>query len=182
MSMGNWKIDEVHSGIHFSARHLVVAKVGGQFRRWNAELIADEADLTKSSVTVTIEVASLDTGNPQRDANLRSPNFFDVDKFPALTFRSRRIERTSKDTYRMVGDLTIRDVTKEITLETEHGGFVQDPWGGRRAGFTARGSINRSDFGMQWNQVLEAGGVAISDRVDIAIEIEAVAQAPRAVA
>jgi polyisoprenoid-binding protein YceI len=82
----------------------------------------------------------------------------------------------------MVGDLTLRDVTKEITLETEHGGFIQDPWGARRAGFTAKGSIDRSDFGMQWNQVLEAGGVAISDRVDIAIEIEAVAQAPRAVA
>src|SRR5262245_30799083 len=119
MSKEAWKIDEAHSVIHFSARHLVVAKVGGQFRRWNAELDADESDLTKSSVTVTIEAASIDTGNPQRDGHLSSPDFFDAAKFPVLTFRSRRIERAAKDTYRMVGDLTIRDITKEVTLEVD---------------------------------------------------------------
>jgi polyisoprenoid-binding protein YceI len=182
MSMGDWKIDENHSGIYFSVRHLVIAKVQGQFRRWSAEITADESDLTKSQLSVAIEAASLDTGLSQRDAHLGSPAFFDAQTFPHLTFRSRRIERTSMDTYRMVGDLTIREVTKEIALEVEHGGFIQDPWGARRGGFTARGSINRSDFGMQWNQALEAGGVAVSDRVEIALEIEAVAQAPRAVA
>src|SRR6476659_7016848 len=148
MSTQTWKSDDVHSGIHFSAKHLVVAKVRGQFERWNAELTMDEADLTKSSVTVTIEAASVDTGNQQRDEHLRSPNFFDAEKFPTLTFRSRRIEREGKDTYRIVGDLTIREVTREVTLQSELGGFVQDPWGGRRAGFTAKGAINRSDFGM----------------------------------
>jgi polyisoprenoid-binding protein YceI len=182
MSTQPWKIDETHSGIHFSVRHLVVAKVHGQFRRWNAELSMDDTDLTKSSVTVTIEAASIDTGDSKRDAHLRSPTFFDTGKFPALTFRSRRIERTPRDVYRIVGELTIRDVTKEITLEMEHGGFIQDPWGLRRGGFAAKGSIDRSDFGMQWNQILEAGGVAVADRIDIAIEIEAVAQAAKAVA
>ena len=179
MSKANWTIDEAHSGIHFSARHFVVAKVGGQFRRWKAEVNADDADLIQSSVSVTIEAASVDTGNAQRDAHLCSPDFFDAEKFPLLTFRSRRIERAAKDTYRMVGDLTIRDVTKEVTLEVEHGGSVQDPWGARRGGFTARGDIQRSDFGMSWNQVLDAGGVAVSDRIEISVEIEAVTVAPR---
>src|SRR5262249_2660743 len=106
----------------------------------------------------------------------------DTEKFPTLTFKSRRIEPLGKDTYRLVGDLTIRDVTKETAFEVEHGGYVQDPWGGRRVGFTAKGSIHRSDFGMLWNQRLDKGGAAVSDRIDITVEVEAVAQAQQAVA
>jgi len=180
MTTQTWKIDSAHSDVHFAVRHFVVAKVRGQFRRWSAELAIDEMDLTASSVVVTIEAGSVDTGNAQRDADLGSSNFFDAEKFPTLTFRSRRIERAGKDAYRMTGDLTIRGVTKEVTLDAELGGFVNDPWGARRAGFTATTSIRRSDYGMVWNQALEAGGVAVSDRVDIGIEIEAVAQAPQA--
>src|SRR5262245_5617866 len=110
MSAGNWQVDGVHSGIHFMVKHLVVSTVRGQFRRFSAELALDEADLTRSSVAVTIEAASVDTGNPQRDGDLRSPNFLDAETFPALTFRSRRIERAVNDGYRVIGDLTIRDV------------------------------------------------------------------------
>jgi polyisoprenoid-binding protein YceI len=172
----DFKIDEAHSSLRFSARHLLVAIVGGHFRRWNAELKLDETDMTKSSVVVTVEAASLDTGNPQRDGHLRSADFFHAEKFPVLTFRSRRIERASKDTYRLIGDLTIRGVTREVTFETQHGGFIKDPYGMHRVGFAAQGSVLRSDFGMQWNQVLEAGGVTVSDRIEIAIDIEAVAQ------
>ena len=179
MKTNAWKIDESHSGIHFAVRHMVIAKVHGQFRRWSADLAIDEADLARSSVAVTIEAASIDTGNAQRDGHLRSPDFFDADRFPALTFRSRRIEPAGKDVYRVVGDLTIRDVTREVTLDTELGGFVNGGEGARLAGFAAKTSIQRSDFGIVWNQVLEAGGLAVSDRVDIEIEIEAVAQAAR---
>src|SRR5436189_1392522 len=121
-----WKIDQVHSSIHFSVRHLVVAKVRGQFRKWTAELAFDAADLTRSSVTLTIDVDSVDTGHADRDASLRSSGFFDAEKFPAITFRTRRVERVGESTYRIVGDLTIRDVTKEIELDAELGGFVMD--------------------------------------------------------
>jgi polyisoprenoid-binding protein YceI len=183
MSAAVWKIDDVHSGIHFMVKHLVVATARGQFRRFGAELALDESDLTKSSVFVSIEAASVDTGNPQRDADLRSPNFLDAEAFPAMTFQSRKIERAGDDNYRVTGDLTIRGVTREVTLDAQMGGFVTDPWGAHRAGFTARTSIRRSEFGMTWNQLLDKGGVMVADRVDIAIDVEAVAQAPaRAVA
>ena len=182
MNADSWKIDDVHSGIHFTVKHLVVATVRGQFRRFGAELAIDPADLTRSSVVVTIDAASIDTGTAQRDGDLRSANFLDADKFSSLTFRSRKIELAANDGYRIVGDLTIRGVTREVALDTQFGGFVVDPWGNRRAGFTARASIQRSDFGMVWNQALEAGGVVVSDRVDIAIEVEALSQASRAVA
>jgi polyisoprenoid-binding protein YceI len=178
----HWKIDEAHSTLGFSAKHLVVATVGGQFRRWNAELELDEADITQSSVVVTVEAASLDTGHAQRDGHLRSADFFDVENFPLLTFRSRRIERAGNDTYRLVGALTMRAVTREVTLLMQHGGFVRDPWGARRVGFAASGSVQRSDFGMQWNQVLDAGGVVVGDRIEIVIAVEAVAAAQQAVA
>ena len=177
MSANTWKIDEAHSGIHFTVRHMVVAKVHGQFRRWSAELPIDEADPTRSSATVTIEAGSVDTGNPQRDGHLRSPDFFDAEKFPSITFKSRRIEPAGQERYRVTGDLTIRDATREVAVDVELGGFVKDPWGGRRVGFTATASILRSDFGIVWNQLLEAGGVAVSDRVDLRVEVEAVAQA-----
>src|ERR1041384_2595267 len=112
----DWKIDQVHSSIHFSVRHLVVAKVRGQFRKWNARLSFDESDLTKSSVNLTVDVDSVDTGNADRDASLRSEGFFDAKKFPTMFFQSRKVERTGEATYRIVGDLTIRGVTKEIAL------------------------------------------------------------------
>jgi polyisoprenoid-binding protein YceI len=182
MSATSWKFDEHHSAIRFSVRHLVVAKVGGQFKRWSAEMTADEADLTSASVNVTIDATSVDTGDPKRDGHLLSRDFLNAEQFPTLTFRSRRIEPVGKDTYRAVGDLTIRDVTKETTLDVELGGYIRDPWGFRRAGFSVKGSILRSDFGMLWNQVLDVGGVAVSDRVDIAIEIAAVTKAEQAVA
>jgi polyisoprenoid-binding protein YceI len=177
MSTQIWQLDNVHSVIQFTVRHLVVASVRGRFQRWSAELAIDETELTRSSVSVTIEAASIDTGDAQRDGHLRSPDFLDADNHPALTFRSRRIERWGKDHYRVVGDLTIRDVTKEVTLEAELGGYVRDPWGGRRVGFSATASILRSAYGLVWNQALETGGVAVGDRVDMSFDLEAVAPA-----
>ena len=174
MVMQAWKIDEAHSGIHFTVSHLVVAKVRGRFTRWSAELLMDEEDVSRSSVAVTIEAASLETGHPKRDADLRSPMFFDAERFPLLQFRSRRVEPAGKHGLRVTGELTIRDVTREVVLDVAHGGYIDDPWGGRRVGYTASASIQRGDFGMAWNQVLEAGGVFIGDRVDIGIDVEAV--------
>jgi polyisoprenoid-binding protein YceI len=173
MSTAAWTIDERHSGVLFSAKHLMVGRVHGQFKRFTAELKLDEGDLTRSSVSVDIDVASIDTGNPMRDTELRSEKFFVAEQFPSMTFKSRRVEQTGGEMCRIVGDLTIRGVSREVVLETELGGFVIDPWGNRRAGFTARASILRSQFGMEWNQLLEAGGVVVSDKISIEIEIEA---------
>jgi polyisoprenoid-binding protein YceI len=177
MGTAVWRVDESHSSVHFGVRHLTVATIRGQFRRWGVDLTMSEADLTRSQVAITIEAASIDTGNAERDANVRSPRFLDAERFPTMTFRSGRVERVGADSYRIVGDLTIRGVTKEITLDTQVGGFVTDLRGARRAGFAARGAIRRADFGMVFNQVLETGGVLIGESVEIVVEIETVAAA-----
>src|SRR6201999_2816673 len=127
----------------------------------------DERDLTRSIVEATIDAASIDTGTAQRDDHLRSADFFDAGRFPSLSFRSRRIEKLDEVRYRVTGDLTIRDVTREVTLDVESGGRARDPWGNERIGFTARTAFDRKDFGLGWNQVLEAGGVLVGDRVDV---------------
>ena len=174
MTTNNWNIDATHSGINFSIRHMVVSKVRGRFAKYSGTLTLDEGDLTRSVVEATIDAASIDTGTPQRDAHLRSPDFFDVDRFPELRFRSTRIEKLDDARYRVVGDLTIRDVTREISLDVEYGGQAKDPWGNDRVGFVAKASFDRKDFGLQWNQVLEAGGVLVGDRVDIELEVQGV--------
>jgi polyisoprenoid-binding protein YceI len=176
MGEHGWSVDPVHSTIYFSIRHLVIARIHGRFGRWSATLALDEANLERSSIAVEIEAASLDSGNAQRDETLCSPAFFDAAAWPRIGFRSRRIEPSGGICYRVIGELTIRNVTKEVVLDAELGGFVVDLRGMRRAGFSAKTSLLRSEFGMVWNQALETGGVAIADRVDVGIELEAVAQ------
>jgi polyisoprenoid-binding protein YceI len=171
-----WKVDETHSSLQFAVRHLAISNVRGTFRRWTANLVLEEGDLTKSSVSVEIESASVDSANAQRDANLRSNSFLDVEAFPRLSFESRRVDPVGGDRYRVVGDLTIRGVTREATLDAVIGGFVRDHRGFRRVGLSAATKIKRADFGMVWNQVLEAGGLAIGEEVAISIELEAIAQ------
>ena len=174
MTTSNWNIDIAHSGINFSIRHMVVSKVRGRFAKYTGTINLDESDLTRSVAVVMIDAASVDTGAPDRDAHLRAPDFFDVEKFPELRFRSRRIEKIADAKYRVIGDLTIRDVTREVPLDVEYGGKAKDPWGNQRVGFIARASFDRKDFGLQWNQLLEAGGAIVGDRVDIELDIEAV--------
>ena len=174
MTTTNWNIDATHSGINFSIRHMVVSKVRGRFARYTGTVDLDETDLTRSVVEATIDASSIETGTPQRDAHLRSPDFFDVEKYPELRFRSRRIEQLGTARYRLVGDLTIRDVTREVSLDVEYGGRAKDPWGNERIGFIATTSLDRKDFGLRWNQVLEAGGVLVGDRVDVELEVQAV--------
>ena len=181
MTTSDWNIDAAHSGIHFSIRHLV-SKVRGRFPKFSGTLKLDESDLTRSVIDATIDVASIDTGTPQRDAHLRSPDFFDIERFPEIRFHGTRIEKVGEDRYRATGQLTIRDVTREVSLEVEHGGRTKDPWGNERVGFLAKVAVDRKDFGLQWNQVLETGGVMVGDRVDIELELQAIRAAAAKVA
>jgi polyisoprenoid-binding protein YceI len=174
MTTNKWNLDTAHSGINFSIRHLVVAKVRGRFAAYSGTLELDGEDLTRSRVEATIESASIDTGVAQRDDHLRSADFFDAAKYPELRFRSKLIVKLAGDQYRVTGDLTIRDVTREIALEVEYGGLAKDPWGNERVAFTAKTAIDRKDFGLSWNQALEAGGVLVGERVDIELEVQAV--------
>lgn len=165
-----WQLDASHSSIGFSVRHLMIAKVNGSFGSFEASFSGNETDLSKSTVDVKIDTASIDTSNDQRDTHLRSPDFFDAEKFPAITFAGKRIVGDAFGTLKLVGDLTIRGVTKEITLDATFEGRAKDPWGNSRLGYAATGKINRSDFGLTWNQALEAGGVVVSEEVKISVE------------
>lgn len=177
-----WEIDSSHSGIHFSVRHLVVAKVRGQFERWSATVLMDDGDLSRASVEVVIDAASLQTGVADRDAHLRSADFFDVENHPEIRFTSRQVTSAGRNQLKLVGDLTIRGVTRAIELEVSDAGRMKDPWGNQRAGFSARGWIDRNEFGLTWNKALEAGGMLVGDRIEIEIDVEAVKQAPAKVA
>jgi polyisoprenoid-binding protein YceI len=182
MANETWQVDGAHSAVNLTVRHMVISKVRGRFTRWSAQLALDTTDLARSSVEVEIDAASIDTGVADRDAHLRSPDFLDAQKYPTLRYRSRRVEASAKDHLRVVGDLTIRDVTREVVLDVEYGGQGKDPWGNLRTGFTASASLNRKDFGLTWNQALETGGVLVADRVDVEIELQAVRQAAAKVA
>lgn len=177
MKKNTWNIDTTHSGINFSVRHMVFAKVRGRFGAWSGTLAMDPNDLTGAKVEVEIDAASIDTGVGERDDHLRSPDFLHAEKFPKLKFASTRVEKAGRDGYRIHGNLTIRDVTREVVLDVEYGGQGKDPWGNQRAAFTASTSINRGDFGLKWNQVLEAGGMLVGERIDIEIEVQAVEEA-----
>ncbi len=169
-----WNLDLSHSSISFWVRHLMVSKVHGRFTDWSGSLTFDPRNPDGSHVEVTIDTASIDTREPQRDAHLRSADFLDVEQFPQIKFASRAIETHNDGTFTLRGDLTIRGITRPVNLEVEYAGEVKDPWGGTRAGFTAKTSIVRSDFGLTWNQALEAGGVVVGDKIEISIEVEAV--------
>ena len=172
MTLEKWNIDTVHSTVGFTVRHLMVSKVHGLFTKWNGSFSFDEANPAASHVEVQIEVASVDTREPQRDAHLRTGDFFEVEKFPHLTFKSTSVSG-SKEHFKVTGDLTLRGVTKPVVLDVEYAGRSKHPQMGERAGFSGHTSINRKDFGVSFNQVLEAGGVAVSEKVEINIEVEA---------
>ncbi|MCM2333830.1 MAG: YceI family protein [Anaeromyxobacteraceae bacterium] len=182
MATSSWNLDVTHSAIHFFVRHMVISKVHGRFAKWTGVLQLDEQDLTRSSVDVTIDAASIDTQVADRDAHLRSADFLDVAKHPEIRFTSRRIEKAGEG-YRVVGDLSLHGVVKEVVLSAEFAGVGKDPWGNMRAGFSAKASLDRREFGLVWNAALETGGVLVGEKVEIAIELEAVkAQAAGAAA
>lgn len=169
-----WRLDPTHTLVEFSAKHLMITTVKGRIADVEGTIISDEEDLKNSSVEVTLKAASLDTRTDQRDQHLRSADFLDVEKYPEIKFRSTRIQG-DKDSFKMTGDLTIRDVTRPITLDASFEGRARDPWGGERIGFSASGKIDRREFGLTWNQALEAGGVVVGNDIKINVELEAVA-------
>ena len=174
MALQTWQVDPVHSCIHFSIRHFVVSKIHGRFTKWGGKLELDETAPASSQVEIHIDASSIDTNDPNRDAHLKTQDFFNVAQHPEITFKSTRVEPAGTDRYRVTGDFTLRGVTKPVVLEVEHGGSVKDPWGNNRGGFSVKGSINRSDFGLSFNQTLEGGGLALGDTVEFSIDMEAV--------
>jgi polyisoprenoid-binding protein YceI len=182
MKTATWNIDTTHSGIGFSVRHMVFAKVRGRFASWTGSVQLDPTDLSSASVEAEIEAASIDTGVEDRDNHLRSADFFNAEQFPTVSFKSTGVEHAGGDRYRITGDLTIRDVTREVVLDAEYGGQGKDPWGNQRVAVTAQTSIDRSDFGLTWNQVLEAGGVLVGERIDIELDVQAVRAAEESTA
>jgi polyisoprenoid-binding protein YceI len=171
-----WQIDPSHTEVEFSVRHLMISNVKGRFGAMQGQVTLDPASPQKAGVNVTIDVTSIDTREEKRDAHLRSPDFFDVDHFPVMTFTGATVHGNPEGEFQLSGDLTIRGVTRPITLDVTFEGAGNDPWGGTRRGFSARGKLLRSAFGLEWNAALETGGVVVGDEVKIMINAELVLQ------
>ena len=167
-----WTVDPTHAELAFSVRHLMINNVRGRFGKVEGTVAVDNADPTKSKVDVTIDVSSIDTRQEMRDNHLRSADFFDAGTYPTMHFVSKRIVGDVTKDFQIVGDLTIRGTTREIDLRAHFEGRGKDPWGNERAGFSLTGSLNRHDYGLNWNQALEAGGVTVGAEVKIVIDVE----------
>lgn len=172
----SWDIDTPHTSIQFSVRHMMISKVRGQFEKFSGTVNLDETHPANTTVEVQVEAASINTREPQRDGHLRSPDFFNAEKYPYLTFKSKKVEIKDSHHALLTADLTIRDITREVVLDVEHTGIVKNPWGKTAAGFTASTRINRKDWNLTWNVALETGGVLVSDDIDIFVELELVKQ------
>lgn len=173
MSLQRWNIDPSHSSVHFTVRHMVISKVRGSFERYQGSVAFDEANPEASQVSVQIETASIQTHEAKRDAHLRSPDFFDVEKFPSLTFESTKVAKGGQG-YLVTGKLSLHGVSKDVVLDVEMLGKGKDPWGQERIAFQGKASLNRKDFGLNWNQALEAGGVLVGEKIDIELDVEAI--------
>ncbi|HJZ62869.1 MAG TPA: YceI family protein [Candidatus Acidoferrum sp.] len=175
-----WKIDPAHTAAQFAVKHMMISTVRGEFKGVNGTVIWDDQDVTKSSVDVTIDAKTVNTGEDQRDQDLRSAKFFEVEKFPTLTFKSRKVEPAGAGKLKITGDLTMHGVTKEVVLDVEGPTApVKDPWGNTRAAANATTKVNRQDFGVKWNANMDGGGVVVGDTVTIIIDLEMVKQAAK---
>lgn len=177
MTTVKWGVDPVHSEVGFKVRHLMITNVKGAFKKYSADIEtgADE-DLTKSKIEFTVDAASVDTGNEQRDTHIKGADFFNVEKNPEIKFVKTRSEKVDETTYHVFGNLTMRGVTKEVRLNVELTGIMKDPWGNHKAGVIVNGKINRKDWGLVWNTPLEAGGMMLGDDVHIICELQLVKQ------
>lgn len=172
-SAATWTIDPDHSNVGFKVRHLMVSNVKGSFEKFTGTIDVNEKDITKSKIDVSIDTASINTNVQKRDEHLRSADFFDVTKYPAMTFVSKKIAKTGKGKLKVTGDLTLHGITKEVILDVEGPAKEsKDPWGNTRSGAVASTKINRKDFGLVWNKALETGGVAVGEEVTINLEVE----------
>jgi polyisoprenoid-binding protein YceI len=172
----NWQIDNAHSEINFSVRHMMISNVRGRFESFIGEVNFDEDNPANTTVEVKIDASSINTHEPKRDGHLRSQDFLYEEKYPYLIFRSKRVEIMGKNRARLFGDLTVRDLTREITLDVEYSGQAKSPWGTISAGFSAAGSLNRKNWNLNWNQALETGGVLVGDEIKFNVEVEIVKQ------
>jgi polyisoprenoid-binding protein YceI len=178
MALTKWVLDPTHSEVTFKVRHLMITNVTGQVNKYTVDVETEGEDFTTAKVAFTAETDSVTTNNEQRDGHLKTADFFDVANYPEMKFVATKYENVDNDgSYELYGDLTIRDVTKQVKLDVEFGGIVKDPWGNTRAGFTISGKINRKEFGLQWHAVTEAGGLVASDEVRIHVAIELIKQA-----
>ena len=175
-TIAQWRIDASHTSVGFAVRHMMISTVRGHFGAVDGTVRADPNDWTRSSIEVSIQADSIDTREEKRDAHLRSADFFDAEKYPTITFKSTRIEAAGSNRYRVTGDLTIRGVTKPVTLDVTDEGRGKDPWGGERAGFSASGTVDRLEFGLNWNQALEFGGWLVGNEIKVVLDVEFIRQ------
>ncbi len=182
MAKTKWTLDATHSELGFKIKHLMITNVSGSFKNFNMEVETEEADFSTATMNGTADMASIFTNNEQRDAHLRTSDFFEVEKYPEMKFQSKKIEQVDNETFDLYGSLTMKGVTRPVKLKVEFNGVTKDPWGGERAGFVISGKINRSDWGVNFNSVLETGGVMLSDEVRINSEIQLVKQAVKVAA
>ncbi|MCB9329922.1 MAG: YceI family protein [Lewinellaceae bacterium] len=167
-----WKIDTAHSEIHFKVKHMMVSTVTGAFGKFDATVDADGDDFEDAEIRFSADVDSINTNNEQRDAHLKSDDFFNAEKFPQLTFQSTSFDKQADGTYQLKGDLTIRDITKPVTLDVEYNGTAVDPYGNTKAGFEITGKINRKEFGLKWSAITEAGSVVVGDDVRLVLNVQ----------
>jgi polyisoprenoid-binding protein YceI len=177
-AQSNWKADVAHSKVEFTVSHMVISEVTGRFTDFDVKMVQTKDDFSGSALITIMKAASINTDNEARDKHLRSADFFEVDKYPEIKFVSTSFEKTGTDSYKVTGDLTMHGITKSVVLDTKLKGQMNDPWGNTRAGFKAAGSVNRKDFGIQWNKTLEAGGLLVGDKVDISINVEMMKDKP----
>lgn len=177
MAIVKWTMDPAHSEVQFKVRHLMISNVTGNFPKFDVQVETEDLDFMTAKAKFTAETSAVTTNNEQRDQHLRSADFFDAAKYPVLSFVATKYEKVDNDSYELFGDLTIRDITKNIKLDVEFGGVITDPWGNTRAGFSINGKVNRKDFGLVWNAVTEAGGFVVGDEAKIHVEVELIRQA-----
>lgn len=172
MENTTWALDPAHSEVQFKIKHLVISTVTGTFKVFGGSIVSNGEEFENSSINFSIDVNSIDTNQADRDGHLKSDDFFSSEKYPTINFSSSAFVKVSETEYKLTGDLTIRDVTKSVTLDAELGGIMVDPYGNTKAGFEVNGKINRKDFGLTWSAVTEAGGVVVSDEVKLHINVQ----------
>ncbi|MCX8143575.1 MAG: YceI family protein [Bacteroidia bacterium] len=171
-----WVIDKSHSKVQFDVAHLVISEVTGQFKSFDGSVLSDKPDFSDAKIEVSIDVNSINTDDEKRDGHLKSPDFFDANKYPKITFKSKSLKKVNNNLYKLTGDLTMHGVTKEVVLDVQFNGIKNDPWGNTKAGFKVTGKINRNDFGLKYNAPLEGGGVLIGEEVNITCNVELLKQ------
>lgn len=172
-----WVIDPMHSEVQFKVKHLVISTVTGYFHKYDADFTSSKEDFSDAKVTFTADINSITTNNEQRDTHLKSDDFFNAEQHPKMTFVSKELKKTGDDKYKLIGDLTIRDVTKTVELDVEYGGTMVDPYGNTKVGFEVTGTINRKEYGLKWDAVTEAGGAVVSDKVKLIANVQFAKQA-----